>query len=489
MKGLLKKSLLPGLVLTMSAYTNIEAQEKPNIVLIMADDLGWGDTGYNGNTIIKTPNLDKMAGEGVRFDRFYSASAVCSPTRASVLTGRNPFRTGVFHANRGVLRTEEVTIPELLKTEGYTTGHFGKWHLGTLTTEEKDANRGKLGNTEEYNPPKWHGYDQAFVTESKVPTYDPMKKPIVGAEKKGWDYIKSENLSTAHGTAYWDIDGKKMTDNLEGDDSRVIMDRVLPFIDKSKANDKPFLAVVWFHTPHMPCVAGPKYQQMYKDQDSDMRNYAGCITAMDDQIGRLRAHLNQLGIGENTMIWFCSDNGPEKGNPGITGGFKARKRSFYEGGIRVPGLLVWPEKIKKPFVTDVPCVTSDYLPTIIEALNIDKSEALNKLDGLSLLPLFEGKTPQRKSPIGFAIKEQIAFVDGKYKLYARKGKFELYDISSDPKERVDIASIKKSLVKRMSHDYKKWLISCKASFMGEEYGKESFNKLHQEWVDPLVPTK
>ena len=152
-------------------------KKKPNIILIMADDLGWGDTGYNGNTIIKTPFLDQMAKDGVQFNRFYSASAVCSPTRASVLTGRNPHRTGVFYANQGILRPEEITIPELLKKQNYVTGHFGKWHLGTLTTKQKDANRGKPGNTKEYNPPALHGYDVAFVTESKVPTYDPMKRP------------------------------------------------------------------------------------------------------------------------------------------------------------------------------------------------------------------------------------------------------------------------------------------------------------------------
>jgi len=481
--------VVSGLAFTLATHGSLKAQEKPNIVLIMADDLGWGDTGYNGNTIIKTPNLDKMAAEGVRFDRFYSASAVCSPTRSSVLTGRNPFRTGVFYANKGVLRTEEITIPEIVKKKGYATGHFGKWHLGTLTTTERDANRGKPENKEEYNPPKWHGYDEAFVTESKVPTYDPMKKPIKGAQRVGWDYIKSDESYKDFGTSYWDIEGKKISDNLDGDDSRVIMDRVLPFIDKSKKNKQPFLAVVWFHTPHMPCVAGPKYQDMYKGHSSDMQNYAGCITAMDDQIGRLRAHLKDLGIGEDTMIWFCSDNGPEVGGPGVAGHLRERKRSFYEGGIRVPGLLVWPEKITKPMVTSVPCVTSDYLPTIVDALGIDKSEILYELDGVSLLPLVEGRRLKRKSSIGFAIKEQIAFVDGRYKLYAHKGNFELYDIVKDPEENLNIAGKNKSLVNRMSLGYKKWLASCKASFIGEEYGTESFNKIPQDWVDPHVSIK
>ncbi|PWE00631.1 sulfatase family protein [Marinilabilia rubra] len=139
------------------------AKDKPNIILLMAGDLGWGDVGFNGNPIIKTPNLDKMAQEGIQFNRFYVASAVCSPTRASVLTGRDPFRMGVFCANTGILRPEEITLPELLKVEGYVSGHFGKWHLGTLTHTQKDANRARPGNLRDYCPPAMHGYDEAFV--------------------------------------------------------------------------------------------------------------------------------------------------------------------------------------------------------------------------------------------------------------------------------------------------------------------------------------
>ena len=232
------RNLIFGFVL-MGTFA-AEAQNKPNIILLMADDLGWGDTGYNGNPIIKTPNLDIMASEGIRFNRFYSASSVCSPTRASVLTGRNPNRMGVFTANVGILRPEEVTLPELLKEEGYSTGHFGKWHLGTLTQTEKDANRGKPGNTKEYNPPSLHGYNAAFVTESKVPTWDPMKKPVGRSKQAGWDYIKDGEPYEPFGTHYWDINGNKVTENLDGDDSRVIMDRVIPFIEKSISDKSPF---------------------------------------------------------------------------------------------------------------------------------------------------------------------------------------------------------------------------------------------------------
>ena len=137
----------------------IPESQDPNIILIMCDDLGWGDTGFNGNEIIQTPNLDFLAGKGITFNRFYSASAVCSPTRGSCLTGRNPYRYGIPTANAGHMKIEEITLPELLKERGYSTGHFGKWHLGPLTTKVKDANRGKPGDSTNYSIPTMHGYD------------------------------------------------------------------------------------------------------------------------------------------------------------------------------------------------------------------------------------------------------------------------------------------------------------------------------------------
>jgi len=454
------------------------AQDKkqPNIILMMADDLGWGDTGYNGNKIIRTPHLDQMASEGVRLDRFYSASAVCSPTRASVLTGRNPYRTGVFTANKGILRTEEITISEVLKKEGYATGHFGKWHLGTLTHTEKDANRGRPGNIKEFNPPSLHGYDRAFVTESKVPTYDPM----LSVAKKG----KSKGSQKPYGTYYWNEKGGKITKNLSGDDSRVIMDRVLPFIEKSKKNKKPFLAVVWFHAPHKPCVAGPKHLEMYKGESESMQHYAGCITAMDEQIGRLRAYLKKEGLDQNTLLSFCSDNGPENGVPGSAGPFKERKRAMREGGIRVPGLLLWPEKFKKPIVSNQPFVTSDYLPTLLDILSI-KMPKNHKLDGESMLPILLGEKETRSNPVSCMLSSRLSSQTKQYKLYADNQKFELYDMEKDSLETTNIASQKTQVLEGMKKTYKTWLKSVQASFEGSEYGKESYSKLKQKWESPL----
>jgi choline-sulfatase len=463
-----------------------KAETPSNVILVMCDDLGWGDVGYNGSEVIKTPALDQIAQEGVRFDRFYSASAVCSPTRASCLTGRNPYRTGVFHANQGILRPEELTIAEVLKENGYTTGHFGKWHLGTLTTEEPDANRGGANRPELFNPPNRHGYDQFFVTESKVPTWDPMKKPGTFTKPAtlgfGWNALKEGEPFVAYGTAYWDNTGR-VTENLDGCDSRVIMDRAVPFIQKAAKTETPFLAVIWFHAPHLPVVAGPEYAEMYKDQPFRMQQYAGCVTAIDDQMKRLRNELQTLGIEDNTMVWFTSDNGPEGQNIGSAGEFRGRKRSFYEGGIRVPGLLLWKNKVQSK-VIDTPVVTSDYMPTILDALNIALPENHNRLDGVSILPLLEGKPLKRETPIGFAYPGQIAYTGERYKLYRREqgGTAELYDIVNDPHEERDIAGEHPEKVQSLLAEYQSWYQSCKDSFEGKEYGTESYNRIEQKWV-------
>jgi len=474
-------------------FTGCEPDLKnPNIILMMADDLGWGDTGYNGNEIIQTPHLDQMSEEGIRFNRFYSGSAVCSPTRASVLTGRNPFRMGVFTANKGILRPEEITIAEALKTHGYVTGHFGKWHLGTLTYEESESNRGRPGNLKDYNPPALHGFDVAFSTEAKVPTWDPMKRPVKGSGGgggSGWASIDPDAPYELYGTPYRDIHGNKVSENLDGDDSRVIMDRVLPFIEDAKESGSPFFAVVWFHTPHKPCVAGPEYRELYKDYDIKTQNYAGCITAMDDQIGRLRAFLTENKLDENTMLCFCSDNGPENGNPGSTGGHRERKRSLHDGGIRVPGLMVWPAGTEKPFTTEIPCVTSDYLPTILDIVGEDMSQWPHELDGSSLLPLIEDGELDRREPIGFAFGDQSAWVDEQYKLYSRSGEFALYDMQDDPTESEDLKASFSEMADQMTKGVTDWLDRCQGSFQGKEYGTESVERMEQRWQNPLLKEK
>jgi arylsulfatase A-like enzyme len=437
------------------------AQQRPNIILCMTDDQGWGDTGYNGHPLLKTANLDRMSREGIRFDRFYSGAPVCSPTRGSCITGRHPYRYGIFFANVGHMPKQEITLGEALKAQGYTTGHFGKWHLGTLTKTEKDSNR---GGTEQgaahYAPPWERGFDVCFSTEAKVPTSNPMLKP---------------GTYEPYGTHYWREDGTKETENLSGDDSRVMMDRAIPFIEQAARAKTPFLAVIWFHAPHLPTVAGPEHRALYADQPEDAQNYLGCISAMDEQVGRLRAKLEELGIDGHTMLWFCSDNGPEgrqhNGRNGWSKHLRGRKRSLYEGGIRVPGLLVWPEKVKEARRVSIPCCTSDYFPTILDVLGFRMEGQPEPIDGVSLLPLIEGRMTERPRPIGFQSQTQVALIDDRYKLYSpdRLATCELYDIIEDEAESHDLAAANPETVASMKATLQEWTTSCEESLAGKDY--------------------
>lgn len=415
--------------------------ERPNVILVMADDLGWGDLGCFGHSDLKTPHLDALANGGLRFTRFHAAAPVCSPTRASCLTGRHPYRAGIRGANSGHLGVDEVTLQGLLSQAGYRTGHFGKWHLGTLTKTLKESNRGGRRGVAHFAPPWQRGFDVCFSTEAKVPTFDPMKSP------------KSDK---PYGTHYWNQQGELITDNLEGDDSRVIMDRVLPFVRGSVANKDPFFAVVWFHAPHLPVVASEADRKPYAQFDELTQHYYGCITALDREVGRLCRTLDELGVRDNTILWFCSDNGPEgkQGKaPGSAGNLRGRKRSLFEGGTRVPGILSWPKKLPKAHVVETLACTSDFLPTIAHWLDLKIPEE-RILDGVNLAPLISqptsGKQPVRNHPIGFESARLATWTTDRFKLVAHLGKspkelptatrLQLFDLIADPGEANDISA-------------------------------------------------
>ncbi|WP_455244453.1 sulfatase family protein [Petrachloros mirabilis] len=440
-------------MLRPSLFAKDKGPQQPNIILCMTDDQGWGDTGYNGHPVLRTPHLDQMAKDGICFQRFYSGAPVCSPTRGSCLTGRHPYRYGIPSANAGHMREKEITLAEALKTQGYMTGHFGKWHLGTLTTKIKESNRARPGHTAHYSPPWKNGFDVCFSTEAKVPTY--------------W----KGNTYETYGTHYWTGPEQMVAaEEISGDDSKLIMNRVLPFITKAAKSKTPFLAVIWFHAPHLPVVSAPPYTDGYKEY----KDYYGCITAMDEQLGRLRAELKRLGIEDNTMLWFCSDNGPEGDSsaPGRTKGLRGRKRSLYEGGVRVPGLLVWPRMIREHRVVATPCSTSDYFPTVLDALGYQLPEAKTRpYDGISLLPLIEGEMDQRSRPIAFESKGQVSLTDNRYKIYSQdQGKtYELYDLITDPGEKANIADQHPDIVRRMKDILENWRRSCRESDKGKDY--------------------
>jgi arylsulfatase A-like enzyme len=449
----------------------------PNIILIMADDQGWGDVGYNGHPHLKTPHLDAMAENGAVFSRFYSAGSVCSPTRASVMTGRHPARMEICSANCGHVKDQEITLAEMVKEKGYRTGHFGKWHLGTLTKDVLDANRGgKKENDIHYAPPWNHGFEISFATESKVPTWDPMITPPDSAADVKATLIEGGPF----GTYYWSGPGKRVYDNLKGDDSRIIMDRVIPFIEESVAREQPFLSVVWFHAPHLPVLTGEKYKALYSELSEDQQHYYGVISALDEQVGRLRNKLRSLGVADNTLVFYTSDNGPETTSPqgksfrgraqGLTNGLKGRKRSLYEGGIRVPGIVEWPAKINPGTQVNVPCFTSDYFPTIAHILGIDIKKYNRPYDGENLIPYWTGQKQKRTQPLAFQFGKQFALIDNDHKLYGMlKEDPELYNLKEDMGEKHDLSTAQPEKLKFLQTQYQEWNLTVQNSEKGRDY--------------------
>ena len=449
----------------------------PNIILMMCDDLGYGDVGFNGNEIIKTPNLDRLANNGIRFTRFYAGGPVCSPTRGTCLTGRHYFRYGVTHANRGHLPAQEITLPRMLKSFGYTTGHFGKWHLGTLDRNYSGKpNRNPALN---YAPPWERDYDTSFATEYAVPTWD----PAVGIQGNG------ERLDRPWASPYYE-NGKLATENLEGCDSRVLMDRAIPFIEKAVETGNSFFSTIWFHAPHTPVVAGPEYRAMYADYSEEEQHYYGCITAIDDQVGRLYHALAACGVSQNTMIWFCSDNGPEGRtgrdgrNRGSTAGLRGRKRSLFDGGVGVPALLHWPGYADPGRVVKMPCSTLDYFPTIAEVMGY-KMPDNRPIDGVNLLPTIEGDMTERPTPIPYRFNSgkgsmfgapTIAMMDNRYKCLTNLssgGSEDLcFDMIKDRSETTNLVNEQRDLMEQTRDTLSEWLRSCEISHNGGDYDEK-----------------
>jgi len=474
----LKLLLVTALVFTSCTHEKTkEAKNRPNIILIMTDDQGWFDVGFNGNSELRTPNIDFLAANGIILERFYSASAVCSPTRASVITGRNPLRMNIPYANEGHMKKEELTIAELLQKENYSTGHFGKWHLGTFTKTEKDANRGGRAEFDnDYSIPTEHGYDEFFCTESKVPTYDPMISPLNFEKgeslRYGWRAVTNIDSTKAYGTNYWIEEHQKESENLKGDNSRIIVERVLPFIENSIEDDKPFFSTIWFHTPHLPVVSDSLHRSAYSTYDLEKQLYYGTITAMDKQIGRLWEKLEQLEIHEETILFFCSDNGPERQTPGSAGIFRDRKRSLYEGGLRVPAFVIYKDAFEGGNSIDYPMVTSDYLPTLLDLLGIEYPST-RPLDGISILDILKGGKEKRTQPIGFICRPQISWVTHQYKLIGDdNGKnFELYDLLSDKSEEHNIIKKHPKVAEQLKADLFQWLETVENSAMAMDYNQ------------------
>ena len=323
---------------------------RPNIILCMADDQGWGDTGYNGHPRIKTPHLDAMSRSGLRFDRFYAAAPVCSPTRGSVLTGRHPNRFGCFSWGLN-LRPQEITIAERLQASGYATGHFGKWHLGSVL-------KGSPVN------PAANGFDE-WLSAFNFYDNDPV------------------------------LSHKGVATEVTGESSHVAARAAIDFIREQARQSKPFFAVVWFGSPHSPHRAAAEDKVHYEgEKDAE---WMGEITGLDRAVGSIRSALRELEIARDTLFWYTSDNG---GLRKESSGGRGKKGSIYEGGLRVPAIIEWPARIPSARVTNVPANTSDIFPTLLEVVG-ESPDKKRPLDGVSLVGVIDGKTETRERSMGF----------------------------------------------------------------------------------------
>lgn len=337
--------LLP---LVLSA-TLLQAVEKPNIILVMADDHGWGDAGYNGHPWVQTPAMDAMAAEGFVFDRFYAAAPVCSPTRASVLTGRHPIRSNVASFGN-YLRPHEQTLAETLKAQGYVTGIFGKLHIGS-GQPDTDCN------------PTGMGFDEWVI---------------------GLNYFDNAPYLSRNG----------VVEHRQGKGSVLLVDDAIAFLEKHREGDKPIFMCVWFPSPHDPHEEVPDGPSLYDGKPN--AGYFREITLLDQQLGRLREKLRRLDIAENTILWYGSDNG---GLVGETSGGRAKKGSVYEGGLRVPSIFEWPARQLKGR-SNLPSTTSDLYPTLLAMAGLELI-APHPLDGIDITGAFDGSMKERGAGIGF----------------------------------------------------------------------------------------
>lgn len=408
---------------------------RPHIVLVMADDMGWAQTGYYRHPVLRTPNLDAMAAAGLRFDRFYAGGPNCSPTRATVMTGRSNDRTGV-HDHGYALRRQEKTIARALRDAGYATGHFGKWHL--------------------------NGYSGPGA-------------PILAGDKYGPGAAGFDEWVSM--TNYFDRDPlmsrKGRFEAFKGDGSQIIVDEALKFISRQRSTGKPTFTVIWYGSPHAPMIASDADRAAFSGLDLNSQHHYGELVAMDRSIGALRQGLRDLGLAENTLVWFSSDNGGlPKLHPSSVGQLRGFKKTLYEGGLRVPGIIEWPAVVKHGRITRYPAGTIDIFPTIAEIVRLPATALLQPIDGISLKPLLTAELNSRPAPLVFRHLNRVAMIENRFKIISTNlsdGKFEVYDLKSDPKETHDLSASQPELTSRLRAALLEWNSSVENSVAGKDY--------------------
>jgi arylsulfatase A len=427
---------------------------RPNIVVIICDDLGYGDLGVHGHPIIRTDNIDRLAKTGIRFSNFYSAAPVCSPSRVGLMTGRSPNRAGVFDwipESKGPktdardlvhMRRSEITLPQLLQKAGYATCMAGKWHCNSQF------------NSPDQPQPNDAGFDHWLATQNNAgPSHEDPR-----------NYVRN---------------GKPVGE-LKGFSCQIVVDEATQWLEQkqSTAPDQPFFLYLAFHEPHEPVASPQELVQQYLPQsmNEDQAQYFANVHNMDLAVGRLVATLDKLKLRDNTLIVFSSDNGPETlrrykagaRSWGRTGILRGMKLHTHDGGFHVAGIMNWPARISPGHVVNAPASSLDLLPTLCDLAGADVPQD-RSLDGISLAPLvMEGKMPDRTQPLLWAyynaINEQrVAMRHGPWKVLARLNggtlprmenltpeslervqsatltDFAIYDLSKDPGETQNLA--------------------------------------------------
>ena len=422
--------------------------KKPNVIVILTDDQGYGDLGCMGSTDLKTPNIDALAENGIRFSAMYSASPVCSPSRAALLTGRYPGNAGVRailagHRKASGLTPKVPTLATALKREGYATGICGKWHLGLKEECRPNANgfdefSGFLAGCLDYYS---HIFYYGMADGGSDPTHDLWEN---GEEV----YANGEYLTER------------------------ITRKSVDFIRRHQ--NEPFFLYAAYNAPHYPMHAPEKYLERFPDLPWDRRIMAAMISAVDDGVGEMTKTLEELGLLENTIIYFQSDNGPSRESRnwldgtedpyygGTTGRFKGHKFSLFEGGIRIPAILSWKNHIT-PRTADSSHLSTDLFPTILEACGGNAKDY--DLDGVSLLDLIKGKDESTHDYMFWEMEEQTAVRCGSYKLVLNGRLTEndgvtapvwLSDLSRDPGETVNLADELSEIRDRLVSAALKW---------------------------------
>lgn len=444
---------LIGAVLLSCQTPAIKKEVKPNIIVVFADDLGYGDLGCYGQKLIQTPQLDKMASEGILLTDFYAAAPVCSPSRCSLLTGKHAGHAFIRHNVNQLplgqlpIPEEEVTIAELLKTVGYTTGAFGKWGLGSPYNEGDPLKQGFDRFYGYYCQCYAHNYFPEMLWSNKDTVH--LKNETVPVHVNFIDYPLSYATNKVDFSPYF------------------VFDEAVNFISENK--DNPFFLYYAITLPHSNGEAPPDERFEVPDwgiyRDSSWlpaeKGYAAMVSILDNQVGEMMDKLVELGIAENTLVIFTSDNGPTKfaGIFDSAGELRGRKRDLYEGGIREPFLAWWPGKITAGTSSSQPATTYDFLATFCDMAGVKTPE---NTDGQSLLPILTGEKFEQERPLYWEFYEgegapKQATRDGNWKLirnhFTKLGKqtLELFDLESDLKETTNVANEHPAIVQEMIH--------------------------------------